>query len=62
MASDDKRKHTLYFREGDFDYLKTICDAKGLSTSKVIRDLVSKYVDRLRTIEGPHEELPEIYE
>lgn len=49
----DLRKHTLNLREGDWDYLESICKPQGISTSEVVRVLVSNYVDKKRAQETP---------
>lgn len=44
----DLQKHTLYLREGDWDYLESLFRQSGIATSLVIRTLVSNYVDKKR--------------
>ncbi len=45
------RKHTLFLREGDWDYLESIYKTQGLNTSVIVRTLVSNHVDKLRSRE-----------
>ena len=42
----DLKKHTLFLREGDWDYLESIFRPNGVSTSVAVRTLVSNYVDK----------------
>lgn len=42
----DLKKHTLHLRDGDWDYIESIFKPNGISTSTVVRTLVSNYVDR----------------
>lgn len=48
---DELKKHTLFLRYGDFDYLTSVYKQQNLPASEAIRLLVSKYVDRLRAQE-----------
>jgi hypothetical protein len=47
----DLQKHTLHLRLGDWDYLASIYKLQGLPTSVVVRTIVSRHVDELRTQE-----------
>lgn len=53
MARDEKKKHTLFLRAGDFDYLDSLLRHKGISASSAIRRVISRYVDDLRSRENP---------
>lgn len=64
MPTERLKKHTLQLREGDWDELTDYFQPRGVSTSIVIRRLVSNYVNKLRaaaesvptpTEEPPHE-------
>lgn len=44
----DLQKHTLHLRAGDWDYVESIAKPNGLSTSLIVRTLVSNYVDQKR--------------
>jgi len=44
----NRKKHTLWLRDGDWDYLESVFAPNGTSTSEAIRTLVSSYVDKLR--------------
>jgi len=48
----DKHKHTLFLREGDWDYITEVYGPRQIPTSKVVRSIVSQFVDRLRESEG----------
>ena len=50
--NDALQKHTLNLRAGDWDYLDSVFASQGISTSTVIRRLVSQTVDHLRTHES----------
>lgn len=39
------KKHTLHLREGDWDYLESLGAPAGVSTSQIVRTLVSRFVD-----------------
>lgn len=52
----DLQKHTLNFRSGDFAYLESVYKVHGLSTSVVIRTLVSAHVDEMKA----KEEVPKL--
>lgn len=43
-----KTKHTLFLREGDWDAITAIYAPRQISTSHVVRSLVSTFVDRLQ--------------
>ena len=46
------KKHTINLREGDYDYLATICQSRALPVSNLIRSIISAYVDNLKQQEG----------
>lgn len=48
MPKPDLKKHTLFLRDGDFDFLTVAFSARGLPASYVIRDVVARYVDALK--------------
>jgi len=48
MSNPDTKKHTLYLRDGDWDFIESIYKPHGIGTSTVIRTLVSNYVDKKR--------------
>lgn len=48
---NELKKHTLYFRAGDIERIQEVFASKAISASEVIRTLVSKYVDRLNTVD-----------
>jgi len=48
MAKFETKKHTLFLRDGDFEFLATVFEHKNLKASYVIRQLVSRYVDSLK--------------
>ena len=52
----DLQKHTLNLRLGDWAYLESVYKINGLDTSVVIRTLISKHVDELRS----KEEVPKL--
>lgn len=54
------RKHTLNLRDGDFDFLTSICEPKGVQTSVLIRTIVSNYVDNIKTQIGEENTTPEV--
>ncbi|HLP67277.1 MAG TPA: hypothetical protein VK181_07140 [Rhizobium sp.] len=45
-------KKTMQFREGDWDFLTDYYQPKGVTTSRLIRELISKHVDTLRALEA----------
>jgi len=45
----DLQKHTLNLRTGDFAYLDNHYSASPNNASEVIRTIVSKYVDHIRS-------------
>lgn len=47
------QKHTLNLRRGDWDYLESVFDPQNVSTSLVVRQIISKTVDHLRAQETP---------
>lgn len=44
----DLQKHTLNLRSGDWDEIEAWAKPEGLSTSEVVRILVSNFVDKRR--------------
>lgn len=46
--NEDIQKHTLNLRAGDWDFLESVYRARGISTSQVIRMLVSNFVDKTK--------------
>lgn len=48
MPKGDFEKKTLNLRPGDWNYLESVYKPNGVSTSLVVRTLVSKQVDKLR--------------
>lgn len=53
--TENKSKHTLFLREGDWDFLTDVYGPRMISTSSVVRTLVSTFVDKLRAQEKPTE-------
>jgi hypothetical protein len=51
MPKPQRKKHTLWLRDGDWDYIESIFAPNGTSTSEAIRTLVSHYVDNKRAQE-----------
>lgn len=51
-ANPDLQKVTLNLRQGDFDYLASICNHRGIPTSALVRNIISNKVDELRAAEG----------
>lgn len=49
MPKVDLQKHTLNLRSGDWDYITARFHPKGKDTSTVIRSIVSKFVDAIRS-------------
>lgn len=47
------QKKTLNLRAGDWDYIESIYGAKGIPTSHIVRKIVSRFVDNLRSQETP---------
>ncbi len=52
MSNSSMRKHTLWLREGDWDYLTDLFHASGISTSLAVRSIVARYVDDKRAEEA----------
>lgn len=48
MQSEKLEKKTMQFREGDWEFLTDTYQPRGLTTSKLIRELVAEHVDKLR--------------
>lgn len=48
MPSEEHEKKTLNLRKGDWSFLTDTYQPKGVSTSELVRTLVSKHVDKLR--------------
>jgi hypothetical protein len=46
-------KHTINLRAGDIDYIATIAEVNGLTTSFIVRRIISDYVDKMRDKEAP---------
>jgi len=53
MAKTKNKKHTLYLRDGDFDFIRDIYEPKGVPASHVIKAIVSKFVDNIRATAQP---------
>lgn len=51
-------KKTMLLREGDWDFLTDYYQPKGVTTSLLIRELVSSHVDKLRAAQAPAPNLP----
>jgi len=51
--NENLEKKTLYFREGDWNYLESIMRPNGIATSVAIRSIVSKFVDERRGQQEP---------
>jgi hypothetical protein len=49
------KKHTLFLRDGDWDYLTEVYSSRRIATSDVVRTLVAQFVDKLREAEGDPE-------
>ena len=47
----DLKKQTLFFREGDWDYLTEVYGPRRIPTSVVVRTIVAQFVDNLRESE-----------
>lgn len=45
-------KHTLNLRQGDMDFISQIALPRGVAASLIVRTLVSRYVDRMRSREA----------
>lgn len=52
MPSEKLEKKTMQFRKGDWDMLTDTYQPRGLTTSKLIRELVAEHVDKLRAAEA----------
>lgn len=48
MKNVDLTKVTLNLRQGDKEYLETMCRPRGIAVSFFIRNLIAKKVDELR--------------
>lgn len=53
MANENLEKKTLYFREGDWDFLESIMRPNGIATSVAIRSIISTFVDKRRSQLSP---------
>lgn len=51
MPKVPTQKHTLHLREGDWAYLASVYSGVDRPVSSVIRQIVSLYVDNLRSAE-----------
>lgn len=49
MSKIPLQKHTLNLREGDWEYIESVFQARGVPTSTVVRRIVSRFVETLRT-------------
>ena len=56
--SEGLKKHTLWLRKGDWDYLASMFRPQGISTSLAVRSIISNFVDAKRAEENA--DLPEI--
>lgn len=52
MPSEKLEKKTMQFRKGDWDFLTDTYQPRGLTTSRLIRDLISDHVDKLRAAQS----------
>lgn len=50
-------KKTMLFREGDWDFLTDYYQPRGLTTSRLIRELIAGHVDQLRAAQLPFPKL-----
>lgn len=50
------QKHTMNLRAGDFDFLASVCEPRGVQPSVLIRQVISKYVDKLKEQIGEQEQ------
>lgn len=48
----DIQKHTLNLRSGDWDYIESMYKPNGISTSVVVRTMISNFVDKKRDQES----------
>lgn len=51
MPNENLKKHTLFLRQGDWDYLESVYYSSGISVSLIIRSLVANHVDGLKSQE-----------
>lgn len=49
------KKHTLFLRDGDWDYLTEVYGPRRIATSDVVRTVVAQFVDNLRAAESTAE-------
>ena len=47
MPKEALTKHTLYLREGDYDFIRDTYAAKGVPAALIIRKIVSRFVDEV---------------
>lgn len=54
------QKHTLNLRAGDWEELDRHYTKRGIPTSSVIRQVISRFVDAIRSADTSEEELSKI--
>lgn len=59
MSNTHLQKHTLNLRRGDWDYIESVFDPRGISTSLVIRTLISNFVDTKKREQADDETSPD---
>ena len=57
MPIEELEKKTLNIRKGDWDFLTDIYQPRGLSTSEVVRKIISLHVEHIRSKQTPITEL-----
>lgn len=50
-SREDLQKKTLNLRQGDWSYLDSIYESQGIPTSYIVRNLVSQFVDGIKSKE-----------
>jgi len=50
--TDNLKKHTLWLRKGDWDYLASMFRPQGISTSLAVRSIISNFIDAKRAEEN----------
>lgn len=58
MSNPHLQKHTLNLRKGDWDFIEAMYAARGISTSQVVRALISNFVDQRKN--EAEEETPKL--
>lgn len=49
----DLEKHTINLRSGDYAFLATICEPRGIPVAQLIRTIISDFVDKKRAHDKP---------